>query len=240
MFVRFVVALILSCSFAAAALADAAAPPKTPAPSSVSIDVKMGDQWDYQYRTTLNNRTSGTTSYVVQDVSAGKIDAERRLHDASSGRDTVIDTLYDGSWRVIEGPNGRFINPDAVSEPFASIAVGKQWTADLLWQPKKSSLTLKWTEHGRVAAWESVTLPNGQTYDAFRIVLRRESAPAQGGGIQVVTPGLTTHQMVDRIVDWYAPAVNRYIKRTFEASRDGTVVQSYDEELTNYSRGDGK
>lgn len=240
MFVRFVVASMLSCTFAAAALADAAPPPKTPAPSSVSVDVKMGDRWDYQYHTTLNNRTSGTTSYAVQDVSAGKIDAERRLHDAGSGRDIVSDTVYDGSWRVLEAPGGRFLNADAASEPFASIAVGKQWTSDLLWQPKNSSLTFKWTEHGRVVAWESVTLPNGRTYDTFRIMVRRESTPPQGSGIQVVTPGLSTHQMVQRIVDWYAPAINRYIKRTFELSRDGTVVDSYDEELTNYARGDAE
>jgi hypothetical protein len=106
-----------------------------------------------------------------------------------------------------------------------------------MWQPTNSSLGLKWTEHGRVAAWENVTLENGQTYDAFRIIVRLESTPLEGTGIQVVTAGFTTQKLVDRIVEWYAPAVNRYVKKTFESSRDGTVAESFREELTNYSHG---
>jgi hypothetical protein len=63
-----------------------------------------------------------------------------------------------------------------------------------------------------------------------------ESTPLEGTGIQVVTAGYIT-QKLDRIVEWYAPAVNRYVKRAFESSRDGTVVESFREELTNYSHG---
>ena len=237
MFFHLIIASALSLALVGEARADATPTTKTPAPTSVSADVKIGDQWDYAYHSNLDNGNSGTTSYVVQDLSAGKIDAESRTHRSNGGRDAVQNFVYDRSWRMIEAPKGKYLKPDAVSEPFPSVAVGKEWTSNLLWQPTNSSLGLKWIEHGRVAAWENVTLENGQTFDAFRIVVRLESTPLEGTGIQVVTAGFTTQKLVDRIVEWYAPAVNRYVKRTFESSHDGTVVESFREELMNYSHG---
>ena len=237
MFFHLVVASALSLALVGEARADTTATAKTPAPTSVSIDVKIGDKWDYEYHSNLDNVNSGATSYVVQDISPGKIGAESRTHRSNGGRDAVQDFVYDRSWRMIEAPKGRYLKADAVSEPFPSIAVGKEWTSNLLWQPTNSSLGLKWIEHGRVAGWENVTLENGQSYDAFRIVVRLESTPLEGAGIQVVTAGFTTQKLVDRIVEWYAPAINRYVKRTFESSRDGTVVESFREELTAYSHG---
>jgi hypothetical protein len=237
MFFHLVMASALSLALVGEARADAIPATKTPAPTSVSVDVKVGDRWDYAYHSNLDNGSSGTTSYVVLDVSAGKIEAESRTHRSNGGRDAVRDFVYDRSWRMIEAPAGKYLEADAVSEPFPSVAVGKEWTSNLLWQPTNSSLGLKWTEHRRVAAWESVTLENGQTYEAFRISVRLESTPLEGTGIQVVTAGFTTQKLVDRIVEWYAPAANRYVKRTFESSRDGTVVESFREELTNYSHG---
>ena len=237
MFVRLVIASALSLALVGEARADAIPTTKTPAPTSVSVDVKVGDKWDYQYHSNLDNGNSGTTSYVVQDVSAGKIDVESKTHKSNGGRDAVLNFVYDRSWHIIEAPKGKYLKADAVSEPFPSITLGKEWTSNLLWQPRNSSLGLKWIEHGRVAAWENVTLENGQTYDAFRITVRFESTPLEGTGIQVVTAGFTTQKIVDRVVEWYAPAVNRYVKRTSESSRDGTVTESFREELTNYSRG---
>jgi len=235
MFVHLVIASALSLALVGEARADAIPATKTPAPSSVSAGVKVGDQWDYQYHSNLDNGNSGTISYVVQDVSAGKIDVESRTHRSNGGRDAVLNFVFDRSWHILEAPKGKYLKTDALSEPFPSIAVGKEWTSNLLWQQRYSSLGVKWIEHGRVAAWETVTLENGQTFDAFRIIVRLESTPLEGTGIQVVTAGFTTQKLVDRIVEWYAPAVNRYVKRTSESSRDGTVTESFREELTNYS-----
>jgi hypothetical protein len=186
----------------------------------------------------LNDRKSGTTTYVVEDVGPNKIETDSRTHSSAGGPDSVVNYVYDRCWRAIQGPRGKVVNADAMSGPIPSITVGQDWTTDIYWQPLNSSLRFKWTEHGHVAAWESVKLADGQKYDAFKITYRRESTPSEGTGIQVVTAGETTQKLVERTVEWYAPAVNRYVKRTFEASRDGTIYQSFSEELTSYTRGD--
>jgi hypothetical protein len=38
------------------------------------------------------------------------------------------------------------------------------------------------------------------------------------------------------VVEWYAPSVNRYVKRTYDSRQNGKAFDSYQEVLTNYSR----
>ncbi len=185
----------------------------------------------------LSGQRSGTQSYVVQQVGPDKIETNLRIHGSWTSHDTVVSVVYDGVWRLTEGPLGKFVKTASDGEPFRSIAVGKDWTADMFWQPLHGNASFKWTEHGHVGAWESVTLADGHKYDAFRITYRHESAPVEGTGFQVMTAGLTSRKLVERIVEWYAPAINRYVKRTYEYSRDGTIAESYGEELTSYKRG---
>jgi hypothetical protein len=63
------------------------------------------------------------------------------------------------------------------------------------------------------------------TFDTFRI-----EAKGRQLGANNQMSFLTTQ------VFWYAPAVNRWVKRTFEARSEGRNRDSVSEELTSYFR----
>lgn len=239
--------LVLSCAalaFACGARADEApapanpAPTATPAPATISADVKVGDEWDYKVVSKIEGQGSAVESYVVQEVGKDRIEGELHTHRMSGDRDARVVIAFDRYWRVQEGPRGQMVQSDAREVPFPAATVGKEWTAVTYWQPRYSSLRFKWTEHGAIVAWETVKLSDGKSYDALKIVYRRESLPGEGTGIRLVQAGTLSNKTVERDVQWYAPSVNRFVKRTYELSSDDAVKQSFTEELTSYKRGD--
>ncbi len=77
----------------------------------------------------------------------------------------------------------------------------------------------------KVVAQEKTTTQAG-TFDTYRI----ETSVTQVNSKDATKSSRTT------IVDWYAPAINRWVKRTFQARWEGRVRDSTVEALTEYSR----
>ena len=73
--------------------------------------------------------------------------------------------------------------------------------------------------------YEEVSFRFGLTYDAFKIETN-ETVTAVGGG-----PSATL-----KVTLWYAPAVNRYVKRVIESRTNDRLQSRIVESLTDYKR----
>jgi uncharacterized protein involved in copper resistance len=74
-------------------------------------------------------------------------------------------------------------------------------------------------------AQEPVTVPAG-TFDTFRLEMT----------VRMINSKDQTKSQTWNFLVWYAPAVNRWVKRKSELRSEGRLRDSFVEELTEYSR----
>lgn len=117
----------------------------------------------------------------------------------------------------------RFAPPNDATGIPDGLAVNKSWNYTRKTTNLSPPADVKFTGSGKVAAWEEVTLPNGASYDAYRIEIT-----------EAATPVVNNRKFEDKIVEWYAPSVNRYVKRTWESRQNGKLVDEGLELLTIY------
>jgi hypothetical protein len=140
--------------------------------------------------------------------------------------------IFDRQWRQTEGPKFTFKKYQATWGIPEGVAVGKEWSYNYEARNLETSARSQWTGHGEVTAWEKVTLPSGQSYDAFKIEfheawMRTSSNQAEGSPPNV--------RLEVNVTEWYAPSVNRYVKRSFESLQNGRTVDASNEVLIGYS-----
>jgi hypothetical protein len=80
-------------------------------------------------------------------------------------------------------------------------------------------------------------LPSGQSFDAYKIEFHEATSRNAGSQIEIVTEATPANLNVQSsVVEWYAPSVNRYVKRTFEYRQKGKLLTAESETLTKYAR----
>src|SRR5262249_43490081 len=89
----------------------------------------------------------------------------------------------------------------------------------------QSGVAFRASGAAKVVAQEKVATPAG-TFDTFRIDMT----------VRVISSRDQTKSQNWTFVVWYAPAINRWVKRTSEWRQEGRVRDSSIEELTGYSR----
>jgi hypothetical protein len=82
----------------------------------------------------------------------------------------------------------------------------------------------KYSGDGNVLGWERVTLRSGLAYDAFKIEFKEAMSP--------LVNGKKTESLV---TEWYAPLVNRYVKRLYETRQNSKLLDSGLEYLFDYT-----
>jgi hypothetical protein len=211
-------------------------PAKDKAPDVKSIDVKKGDQWVYTARDELTGEVKATVSHVVSDVADNEIDV-RVISKAPSGAEGTFLETYDRRWRKTEGAKFKFSKGQEFWGVPEDIAVGKEWSYSYEMRSLAGPLNFKWAGHGEVTAWEKVLLPSGQSFDAYKIEFHEATSRNAGSQIEIVTEATPANLNVQSsVVEWYAPSVNRYVKRTFEYRQKGKLLTAESETLTKYAR----
>jgi uncharacterized protein involved in copper resistance len=107
----------------------------------------------------------------------------------------------------------------------AGVIAGKEWRSDANGQSLEPSIVMHSTGIAKVAAQESVTTAAG-TFDTFRVE----------ANIRQVNGADQTKSSTVQETSWYAPIVNRWVKRKTEIRFEGRLRESRTEELTDYSR----
>ncbi len=216
-----VIALIVAAG--APALADDAANANPPAPPANSvIQVSRGDVWTYDVRDDIVDEPKGTIAFEVTKVTDGAIETRTVQHKQATSAETTNADIFDSRWRLKD--NSKFVyqpHSDDSGVP-EDLQVGKSWSFKFESVRKGAAQTREFAGVGKVEAWERVTLPNGSAYDAFKIDIRFATSTANDRKRE-------THTVM-----WFAPAVNRLVKRIDEIRENGKLEDSTEQTLREY------
>ncbi len=207
--------------------ADAGGAPSSAAPDTVVVDAKKGDQWVYDFRDGLTNELRFTNSIVISAIAENEIDARWRVKNVATSAESSSLVAYDRLWRKKED---QVWSNDPYQENWGipkEIRVGASWDYSYVATRQNPPAEVRWTGHAKVAAWERVALLSGVAYDAFRIEYS-EAVSSNG------KPSATSAN----IVEWFAPAANRYVKRETNSYFNGKLYDGSVETLTGYVRHD--
>jgi hypothetical protein len=225
--------IVLALAGLAKAETDTQPKDKTP-PEIKSIDVKKGDQWVYEVRDSLTNEVKLSVSFTIADVSDTELDVRLRSKVVATNVEVSVLETYDRWWRKTEGPRATFkSNSPSFGIP-EKLAVGQEWSYNYEQHGTHPPIAVfKWAGHGEVVAWEKIALTSGESYDAFKIEFHEASASSK-----FIDAGGPTKRFESTVFEWYAPSVNRYVKRTVESRQNGKIYDAATEQLIGYSRRD--
>jgi hypothetical protein len=182
--------------------------------------VRVGDRWSYEVMDTLTGDLRPATTVVVGEVNDKEITTRVTLR----GRDRPPQTMvYNLDWGRIDDGAWRLQPPGiGIKKP---LQIGEEWRSDASGIHLQSGVTFRANGVAKVAGQEQVKTSAG-TFDTFRIDMT----------VRMINTKDQTRSQTYTFVVWYAPAVNRWVKRTTEWRSEGRVRDSFSEELTEYSR----
>jgi hypothetical protein len=140
----------------------------------------------------------------------------------STRAETTSMEVFDARWRLKD--NGKVIfrpYSGLVGAP-EDLQIGKSWPINFNVARKGAAVTQDVAGAGKLEAWEHVTMPNGVAYDAFKIDLRTAMTLPNG------------RKRESHSVQWFAPAVNRVVKRIDENRENGKLRDASEQTLRAY------
>jgi hypothetical protein len=211
------------------AMAEDSAPPTPPEaqpakqpekqPDKQPVSVSVGDQWTYDQ----TDEITGNLTFTYTNTVATVTDKEITLRLTRRGDERRGLVVFDTSWNVLDDGVWKFKIKDGGEGFRLPLAVGKEWRVSETIQNLKTGEFLKETGKAKVVGEESFVTQAG-TFDTFKIVADlREFATADPAKTQQST--LTT---------WYAPAINRWVKRATIVKGLGRLRTNFSEELVDY------
>jgi hypothetical protein len=182
--------------------------------------VLAGDRWLYDITDEITGDLKYTTSVVVIDVS----DQEIHTRVTTRGYERPRQVVFDRSWSRIDDEVWKSAPSDGTGIRMP-LEVGREWRFDSNSKHLQLGYTLRTNGQSKVTAQEKVTTSAG-TFETFKIetVMRHLSATD-------ATKSATVTSTL-----WYAPTVNRWVRKVFKLEREGRLRESQTEELSDYSR----
>ena len=181
--------------------------------------IRVGDLWSYEVKDSLTGDLRPAMTVVVGDIN----DKEITTRVTRRGRDRPQTMIFDPDWGRIDDGAWKLRPPGiGIKKP---LQIGKEWRSDASGINLQSGLTFRAEGAAKVVGREQVTTEAG-TFDTFRVDMT----------VRMINTKDQTRSQTYTFVVWYAPAVNRWVKRTTEWRSEGRVRDSFSEELTEYSR----
>lgn len=226
-------ALLLHIPSAMAEDASPEKPPeKTSAPDSQSAKqaesqpekptdgVKVGDQWTYDQTDEITGNPTFTYTNTVAEIT----DKEVTLRLTRRGDERRGLMIFDTNWNLLDDGVWKIRPRDGAGQGIKlPLAVGKEWRINESVQALKTGEFLKETGKAKVVSQESFTTQAG-TFDTFKIV-------ADLHEVFTADPARTQQST---LTTWYAPAINRWVKRATITHSLGRLRTSTSEELVDY------
>jgi len=139
------------------------------------------------------------------------------------GKDRPLTVIQDLDWGRIDDGSWKLRPPGiGIKKP---LQIGKEWRSDANGIHLQSGVTFRAEGIAKVVGQEQITTQAG-TFDAFRIDMT----------VRMINTKDQTRSQNWTFVVWYAPTINRWVKKTSEWRSEGRVRDSFSEELTEYSR----
>jgi hypothetical protein len=181
--------------------------------------IRAGDRWSYDVKDALTGDLRHAVTVVVVDINDKEITTRATIRGKDRPQTAVFDLdwgrIDDGAWKL--SPSGI-----GIKKP---LQVGKAWRSDANAMNLQSGVPFRASGAAKVVREEKVTTPAG-TFDTYQV----------DAEVRLVNSRDQTKSSTWSFVYWYAPAVNRWVKRKTEARYEGRLRDSYVEELTEYSR----
>ena len=181
--------------------------------------VRVGDRWAYDIKDDLTGDLRQSVTIVVVDVSEKEITARAMVR----GKDRPLTMVFDLDWGRIDDGAWK-LQPAGIGIK-KRLKIGDEWRSDANAMNLQSGVAFRASGLAKVAAEEKVTTPAG-TFDTYRVDTT----------VRLLNTRDQTKSSTWTFVYWYAPAINRWVKRRTEARYDGRIRDSSVEELTEYSR----
>jgi hypothetical protein len=182
--------------------------------------IRVGDLWSYEVTDALTGSLKHVQSFIVVEINEKGITARTAFRGK---RDPAL-SVYDVDWNRIDADGWTFRPNDGLGIP-KPLKVGNEWRTDGNAKHLKSGTIFRTSGVAKVVGQEQVTTRAG-TFDSFRIEMAVR---------QVNTKDQTRSASLNYVL-WYAPAVNRWVKRTEVVRIEGRIRDSFIDELIEYSR----
>ena len=182
--------------------------------------VLPGDRWVYELKDEITGDLKSTTTVVVLDVSDKEINTRFSIRGAARPQQIV----FDRGWSRIDDSVWKFQPSDGTGIQ-APLQIGREWRFENKATHFQNGTAVSTTGQSKVVAEEKITTSAG-TFDTFKIeiTMRQINSNDQTKAAQVTT------------ALWYAPTVNRWVRKTYSVKIEGRLRDSHTEELVDYSR----
>ena len=168
----------------------------------------------------MTGDVKSTTTVVVLDVSEAEIHTHVSTQSATGPRQIV----FDRSWNRIDDSVWKYRPSDGTGVRMP-LQVGKEWRFENKATHFQNGTAVSNSGQSKVVGKESITTSAG-TFDTFKI----ETTTRQVNSNDQTKAATVTAAL------WYAPSVNRWVRKTYKLQLEGRLRDSETEELTDYSR----
>jgi len=181
--------------------------------------IRVGDRWSYDIKDDLTGDLRQAATVVVVEIN----DKEITTRASIRGKDRPLTMVHDLDWGRIDDGAWR-LRPAGIGIK-KPLRVGNEWRSDANGIHLQSGVAFRATGAAKVVAQEQLTVPAG-TFDTYRVEMT----------VRMINTNDQTRSQTWSFVVWYAPAVNRWVKRKSEWRSEGRLRDSTVDELTEYSR----
>ena len=182
-------------------------------------DLRVGDRWSYDVR----DETTGDLRRAITYVAIEVTDKEITTRAMERGKDRPNTVIFSREWGRID--NGLWQTRPSGYGIKKPLEVNKEWRNEASTRNLKTGVSLRVSAAAKVAAQEKITTAAGE-FDTFRIEVK----------VREVNTNDQTKSTAITETTWYAPTVNRWVKRKTETRAEGRLRDSFSEELTEYTR----
>lgn len=182
--------------------------------------VVPGDRWVYEVTDEITGDLKTTTTIVVLDVAEKEINTRLSFRGAARPQQVV----FDRNWSRIDDSVWKYTPSDG-SGIQTPVQVGKEWRFEGKAAHYQNGTAISTTGQSKVIGEEKVTTSAG-TFDTFKIETK----------VRQVNANDQTKASTVNTTFWYAPTVNRWVRKTYKLQIEGRLRDSHTEELTDYSR----
>ena len=182
-------------------------------------DLRVGDRWSYDVRDDTTGDLRRAITYVAIEVT----DKEITTRAMERGKDRPNTVIFSREWGRID--NGLWQTRPSGYGIEKPLEVNKEWRNEASTRNLKTGVSLRVSAAAKVAAQEKITTAAGE-FDTFRIEVK----------VREVNTNDQTKSTAITETTWYAPTVNRWVKRKTETRAEGRLRDSFSEELTEYTR----
>jgi uncharacterized protein DUF3108 len=182
--------------------------------------IRVGDRWSYDIKDALTGDLRQAVTIIAAEINEKEITTRISVR----GRDRPLTFVFDLDWGRVDDGVWKHRPSDllGIKKP---LQVGKQWRAEGNSANLQTGVALQTSALAKVVGQEQITTPAG-TFDTFRVELTVR---------QINTKDQTKSSTLNTVT-WYAPAINRWVKRQTEVRFEGRLRDSLYDELTEYGR----